>query len=125
MVAVTKKQVEELEVAEMKMLRFATGVTRKDKIKNKYIRGTLKGRTVRKEDEGEQAKVVWTCHEERPGVCRKKDDGNGVTRKEEKRAAEEKISGCSEKGMGEVDPREKDIQNRTCVETLNAVATPD
>ena len=31
-VAVTKKQVEEMEVAEMKMLRFAMGVTRKDKI---------------------------------------------------------------------------------------------
>ena len=32
--AVTKKQVEEMEVAEIKMLRFAMGVTRKDKIKN-------------------------------------------------------------------------------------------
>ena len=29
--------------------------------------------------------MVWTCHEERPRLCRKKDDGNGVTRKEEKR----------------------------------------
>ena len=28
--AVTKKQVKEMEVAEMKMLRFSTGVTRKD-----------------------------------------------------------------------------------------------
>ena len=35
-VAVTKE--EEMEVAEMKMLRFAMGVTRKDKIQNKYIR---------------------------------------------------------------------------------------
>ena len=40
--AVTKKQVEEMEVAEMKMLRFAMGVTRKDKIRNEYIRGTVK-----------------------------------------------------------------------------------
>ena len=31
-VTVTKKQVKEMEVAEMKMLRFAMGVTRKDKI---------------------------------------------------------------------------------------------
>ena len=37
-VAVTKKKVEEMEVAEIKMLRFAMGVTRKDKI----IRGTVK-----------------------------------------------------------------------------------
>ena len=41
-VAVTKKQVEEMEVAKMKMLRFAMGVTRKDKIRNKYIRSTVK-----------------------------------------------------------------------------------
>ena len=41
-VLITKKQVEEIEVAEMKMLRFAMGVTRKDKIRNEYIRGTAK-----------------------------------------------------------------------------------
>ena len=41
-VAVTKKQVEEMEVAEMKMLRFTMGVRRKDKIRNEYIRGTVK-----------------------------------------------------------------------------------
>ena len=40
-VVVTKKQVEEMEVAEMKMLRFAMGVTRKDKIRNEYIRSTV------------------------------------------------------------------------------------
>ena len=32
-----------MEVAEMKMSRFAMGVKRKDKIRNKYIRGTVKG----------------------------------------------------------------------------------
>ena len=41
-VAVTKKQVEEMEVTEMKILRFAMGVTRKDKIRNKHIRSTVK-----------------------------------------------------------------------------------
>ena len=41
--AVTKKQVEEMDVAEMKMLRFAMGVTRKYKIRNNYIRGTVNG----------------------------------------------------------------------------------
>ena len=41
-VAVTKKQVEEMEVAEMKMLRFAIEVMRKDKIRNEYIRGPLR-----------------------------------------------------------------------------------
>ena len=42
MVAVTKKQVEEMEVTEMKMLRFAMGVTRKDRIRKEYIRSTVK-----------------------------------------------------------------------------------
>ena len=41
-VAVTKKQMEEMEVAEMKMLRFAMGVTRKNKIRNEHIRSTVK-----------------------------------------------------------------------------------
>ena len=41
MVAATRKQVEEIEVAEMKMLRFAMGVMRKDKIRNEHIRGTV------------------------------------------------------------------------------------
>ena len=41
-VAVTKKQVKEMEVAEMKMLRFAMGVTRKDNIRNEYMRSTVK-----------------------------------------------------------------------------------
>ena len=41
-VAVTKKQIEEMEVAEMKMLRFAMGVTRKDKIRNEYNMSRVK-----------------------------------------------------------------------------------
>ena len=41
-VAVTKKQVEEMEIAEIKMLGLAMGVTRKDKIRNEYIRSTVK-----------------------------------------------------------------------------------
>ena len=41
-VAVTKEQVEEMEVTEMKMLRFVMGVTRKDKIRNEYIKSTIK-----------------------------------------------------------------------------------
>ena len=55
---------------------------------------------IRNKDEGGQTEMVWTCHEKRLGVCRKKGDGNGVTGKEENREAEEKISGCSEGGYG-------------------------
>ena len=41
-VAVTDKQVGKLEVAELKMVRWALGVTREDKIRNEYIRGTAR-----------------------------------------------------------------------------------
>ena len=39
--AVTKRQEAELEVAEMKMLRFELGVTGVDMIRNSLIRGAL------------------------------------------------------------------------------------
>ena len=40
-VAMTKRQGTELEVAEMKMLRFDLGITRMDMIRNTFIRGSL------------------------------------------------------------------------------------
>ena len=45
--------------------------------------------------------MVWTCHGERLRVRRKKGDGNGVTGKEKKREAKEKIYKCSEARYGE------------------------
>ena len=41
-VAVTERQVAKMEVAELKMVRWALGVTTKDKIRNEYVRGTAK-----------------------------------------------------------------------------------
>ena len=55
MVVITKKQVEEMEVAEMKMLRFAMGVTRKDKIRMEYIRGKVKVKQL-----GMKMLAVWS-----------------------------------------------------------------
>ena len=90
-VAITKKQVEE-----MKILRFAMGVTRKDKIRNEYIRGTVKV-----EQLGIKMREVWTCPEERPRVSWKKGDENEVTGKEEKSEAKGKIFRSSEGRYGE------------------------
>ena len=41
-VALTRRQEADMEVAELKMLRFSLGVTRLDKIRNEYIRGTAR-----------------------------------------------------------------------------------
>ena len=65
--ALTKRQEAELEVAELKMLRFALGVTMMDKIRNEYIRGTAQvGRVGEKIRE---ARLRWY------GYVRRKDDG--------------------------------------------------
>ena len=66
-VALTKRQEAEMEVAELKMLRFSLGVTIMDKIRNEYIRGTAQaGRFGEKTRE---ARLWWYGH-----VLRK-DDG--------------------------------------------------
>ena len=44
--------------------------------------------------------MVWTCHEERPRVVRKKDNGNGVTGKDEKRETKEKFLDVVKEDMG-------------------------
>ena len=62
MVALTKRQEEEMEVAELKMLRFSLGVTRMDKIGNAYIRGTAHVGRFGENTRG-KIEVVWTCTE--------------------------------------------------------------
>ena len=73
-VALTKRQEAEMEVAELKMLRFSLGVTRMDKIRNEYIGGTAQvGRFGEKTRE---ARLRWY------GYVRRKDDGKRMLRME-------------------------------------------
>ncbi|KAK3507796.1 hypothetical protein QTP70_000404 [Hemibagrus guttatus] len=62
-VSLRKRQESELEVAELKMLRFSLGVRRLDRIRNKYIRGTahvgLLGEKVR------ETRLRWFGHVQR------------------------------------------------------------
>ncbi|KAK3543019.1 hypothetical protein QTP70_008706 [Hemibagrus guttatus] len=62
-VSLKKRQESELEVAELKMLRFSLGVTRLDRIRNEYIRGTAHvghlGNKVR------EARLRWFGHVQR------------------------------------------------------------
>ncbi|XP_061621461.1 uncharacterized protein LOC133474126 [Phyllopteryx taeniolatus] len=62
-VALKRKQEAELEVAEMKMLRFALGVTRLDKIRNELIRGTAKVRCFG--DKVRESRLQWFGHVQR------------------------------------------------------------
>ena len=59
-VPLTKKQEAELAVAELKMLRFSLGVTRMDKIKNDFIRGTAQVREIG--DKVREARLRWCGH---------------------------------------------------------------
>ena len=64
-VALTKRQEAEMEVAELKVLRFSLGVTRMDKIRNEYIRGTAQVGRFGEKTQGDKTEVVWSCTEER------------------------------------------------------------
>ncbi|KAK3561987.1 hypothetical protein QTP86_022733, partial [Hemibagrus guttatus] len=62
-VSLRKRQESELEVAELKMLRFFLGVTRLDRIRNEYIRGTA--HVGRLGDKVREARLRWFGHVQR------------------------------------------------------------
>ncbi|KAK3568622.1 hypothetical protein QTP86_010800 [Hemibagrus guttatus] len=62
-VSLRKRQESELEVAELKMLRFSMGVTRLDRIRNENIRGTA--HVVRLGDKVREARLRWFGHVQR------------------------------------------------------------
>ena len=112
MVVVMKKQAEEMEVAEMKMLKFAMGATRKDKIRNEYIRGTVKvERLGMKMREG---RLRWYGH-----VMRRDQDYVGrkmmemeLPGKRKRGRSKRRFLEVVKKDMGEVGAKETDVENR-------------
>ncbi|KAK3524606.1 hypothetical protein QTP70_029912 [Hemibagrus guttatus] len=62
-VSLRKRQESELEVAELKMLRFSLGVTRLDRIRNEYIRGT--SHVGHLGDKVREARLRWFGHVQR------------------------------------------------------------
>ncbi|KAK3525706.1 hypothetical protein QTP70_005883 [Hemibagrus guttatus] len=62
-VSLRKRQESELEVAELKMLRFSLEVTRLDRIRNEYIRGTA--HVGRLGDKVREARLRWFGHVQR------------------------------------------------------------
>ncbi|KAK3537433.1 hypothetical protein QTP70_009980 [Hemibagrus guttatus] len=62
-VSLRKRQESELEVEELKMLRFSLGVTRLDRIRNEYIRGTA--HVGRLGDKVRETRLRWFGHVQR------------------------------------------------------------
>ena len=65
-VAVTERQVGKKEVAELKMVRWALGVTRKGKIGSEYVRGTAK--IAKLGDKLRNVRLRWYGHVKRREV---------------------------------------------------------
>ena len=119
-VAVTKKQVEKMEVAEMKMLRFAMGVKRKDKVRNEYIRGTVKieriGMKMR------EARLRWYGHVMRRDqeYVERKIIEMELLGKRKRGRPKRRVLNLVMKDMREVGAKETDVEDRKV-----ATATPD
>ena len=111
-VAVTKKQVEEVEDTEMKMLRFAMGVTRKNKIRNEHIRRTVKlERLGMKMREG---RLRWYGH-----VMRRDQEYVGrkmmeieLPGKRRRGRTKRRFLDVVKEDMGEVGAKEMDVEDR-------------
>ncbi|XP_045538549.1 uncharacterized protein LOC123722089 [Papilio machaon] len=58
--AITQKNVHTIQVAEMKMLRWMCGVTRLDKIRNEFVRGSLGVRDIA--DKMQESRLRWYGH---------------------------------------------------------------
>ena len=111
-VAVTKKQVEEMEVAEMKMLRFAMGVTRKDMIRNEYIRSTVKvERLGMKMREGSLRWYGHVMRRDQEYVGRKMMEME-LPGKRRKGRPKRRFVDIVKEDMGEVGAKETDVEDR-------------
>ena len=116
-VAITKKQVEEMEVAEMKMLRFAMEVAemkmmRKDKIRNEHIRSTVKvERLGIKMGEGRLRWYKHVMRRDQEYVGRKMMEMELLGKRRRGRPKKRFLDVVKE-DMGEVGAKEMDVEDR-------------
>ena len=100
-----------MEVAEMKMLRFAMGVTRKDKIRNEHIRSTVK--VERLGIKMREGRLRWYGHvirdQEYVGRKRIKMELPGKRRRGRPKR---RFVDVVKEDMGEVGAKETDIEDR-------------
>ena len=101
-----------LEVAEMKMLRSAMGVTKKDKIRNEHIRSTVK--VERLEMKIREGKLRWYGH-----VIRRDQEYVGrkmvemeLPGKRRRDRPKRRFLDVVKEDMGEVGAKERDVEDR-------------
>ena len=110
-VAVTKKQVEEMEVTEMKMLSFVMGVTRQDKIRNENIRRT--GKVERLGMKMREGRLRWYGHvvrRDQQYVGRKMMEME-LPEKRKRGRPKRRFLDVVKEDMGEVGAKETDVEN--------------
>ena len=91
--AVKKAQEKKLDVAEMKMRRWISGVTKLDRIRIERIRGTTKGGIDILERAGKLVEEVWTCIEKRKLICGQNSEGDGGPGEKKERNTEAGVVG--------------------------------
>ena len=124
-VAVTKKQVEEMEVTEMKMVRFTMGVTRKDKIRNEHIRSTLKVQQLgMKMREGRLGWYEHVMKRDQEYVGKKMMEMELLGKRKRGRPKRRFLDVVKE-DMEEVGAKETDVENRKMCRMMIRCGTPD
>ena len=101
-----------MKVAEMKMLRFAMGVTRKDKIRNNHIRSTVKvERLGMKMREGRWRWYGHAIRRDQEYVGRKMMEME-LPGKRKRGRPKRKFLDVVKEDMGEVGAKETDVEDR-------------
>ena len=111
--ALTKRQEAELEVAEMKMLRFSMGVTRMDRVRNEHIRGTAQ--VGRMSDKAREARLRWYGHVQRrnEGYIGKRMLEMGIPGRRRRGRPKRRFMDAVREDMRVVGATEEDAEDRT------------
>ena len=124
-VAVAERQVGKMEVAELKMVRWALGMTREDKIRNKYVRGTARISKLR--DKLWDARLRWYGHVKRRkvGYVGKRMMKMAVPGKRERGRPRRKWMDLAREDMERVKAREGDEIDRVKWRILSRCGDPE
>ena len=89
--AVKKAQEKKLDVAEMRMLRWMSGVTKLDRIRNERIRGMTKVGEISKKVQ--ESRLKWYGHVLRRRILRQESDGDGGAGEKKERKTKAEVVG--------------------------------